>query len=235
MKRIGISFGLQSPDHYGIHSGYARAIEKLGAAPILFSSAPTESFENYKSGITLADYAKEVISSIDGLILSGGPDVDPVHYRESPTQVLGDIDPVRDRFEIALIKEASTQGKGILAICRGMQILNVANGGSLYQDLVTSGFSDHSDDANEYSISHGITLDEASILGSLWGSQINVNSLHHQAIKTIAPAFRAVAFSHDDIVEAIEGPNCLGVQWHPERMIPDEPMQLAPFKWLLEA
>ncbi len=234
MKRVGISFGRQKNSMYGIHSGYASAVTHLGAIPFLFSSASTEAFERPDTELSLTDYAKEVVSSVDALILSGGSDVNPAQYGEEPSQNLHETDPVRDRFELALIHEALTQDKKIFAICRGMQILNVALGGTLYQDLESSGFDNHSDLKNEYGISHNVSLDESSILGGITGSQLGVNSIHHQALKSIAPGLRAIAFSHDNVVEAVESSNCLGVQWHPERLFTTDPRHLAGFSWLLE-
>lgn len=234
LKRIGISYGLENKLRYGLHAGYVDALELLGAIPMPYCSASTTCIEKPGSGYSLADHAKEIVSSTDGFIISGGRDVQPHLYGEAPSALLGEVDPARDRFEIAIITETLAQGKKILAICRGMQLLNVTLGGTLYQDLESNGFDNHSDATLEYAIAHQVTIDESSVLGRRIGSSLGVNTLHHQAIKDLAPALKAVAFSDDGIIEAIEGENCVGVQWHPERLFNIDKNQLAGFSWLVE-
>jgi putative glutamine amidotransferase len=172
----------------------------------------------------------EALADIDGLLLSGGEDVDPGRYGETPHPTVVDVEPVRDEFEIALIHEARARQLPVLAICRGVQLLNVAHGGTLVQDIPSQvpGALDHvlAVPAHEpYALAHEIWLEENSILARLmserWGSAetCEVNSRHHQAVKRLATGFRVVATAPDGVIEAIECPSatfCLGVQWHPE-------------------
>lgn len=177
--------------------------------------------------------AKEYVSRIDGLLLAGGQDVSPLLYGEEPIPALGTTSPVRDTFEIALINEAIRQKKPILAVCRGMQILNVAFGGSLYQDLASS-YSDLSVQHIQQTMydngAHTVSIDPDSRLAKIYGTTYVVNSYHHQAIKELADPFEAVAWSKDRLIEGFEAKDSevsiVAVQWHPELMIKtDEKMQ----------
>lgn len=177
--------------------------------------------------------AKAYISHIDGLLLAGGQDVSPLLYGEEPIPALGTTSPLRDTFEIALIKEAVKQQKPILGVCRGLQLLNVAYGGTLYQDLATS-YSDltvqHIQHTQYDNGAHTITLDPDSRLAKVFGPAYVANSYHHQAIKELAEPFEAVAWSKDKLIEGFEAKdpsaNIVAVQWHPELMVhTDEKMQ----------
>lgn len=177
--------------------------------------------------------AKQYISHIDGLLLAGGQDVSPLLYGEEPIPALTATSPVRDTFEIALIQEAIAQKKPILAVCRGIQIANVAFGGSLYQDL-THSYPDlavqHVQQTMYDSGAHTIDLDPESRLAAIYGKSYVVNSYHHQAIKELAEPFKAVAWSKDNLIEGIEAKDpalsFVGVQWHPELMVhSDKKMQ----------
>ncbi len=172
----------------------------------------------------------EALEDIDGLLLTGGDDVAPGRYGEEVHPAVVVVAPERDDFEIALIKEARARHLPIFAICRGMQVLNVAFGGTLVQDIPTQapGALDHGMKVpphNAFDPAHEIWIEKDSLLAGLMkdrlagGDSLEVNSRHHQAIKHLAPGFRAVATAPDGIIEAIEDPGarfCLGVQWHPE-------------------
>lgn len=177
--------------------------------------------------------AKQYIAHIDGLLLAGGQDVSPLLYGEEPIPALTATSPKRDAFEIALVKEAVQQKKPILAVCRGIQLVNVAYGGSLYQDL-THSYPDlavqHVQQTMYDNGAHTVTLDPDSRLAAIYGNTYVVNSYHHQAIKELAPPFKAVAWSKDHLIEGIEAKDSdislVGVQWHPELMVhSDEKMQ----------
>lgn len=234
MKRIAITCGLSLNQRYAVHVGYSDAISSLGAMPLVIASASAISALSADSDVSLDSLAKEVIGGMDALVVSGGWDVDPSFYGRAPTPELGATEPVRDFFEAALIRESLSQGKKVLAVCRGMQILNACLGGTLIQDLVTAGYDEHSDDAHEYQVSHSVEFQPASLLGSLMRGETGVNSLHHQGIEEIGQGLRAVAHAPDGVIEALEGDGVIGVQWHPERLFETNEIHLAGFKWLLD-
>jgi putative glutamine amidotransferase len=170
------------------------------------------------------------LEGTDGLLLTGGDDMAPSRYGEPAHPTVVEVAPERDDFEIALVKEARRLDMPIFAICRGVQVLNVACGGTLVQDIpsqignaLNHAFKVPPHTSFEYA--HDVWLEDNSLLGKLLQERLNgsdsvaVNSRHHQAIKDLAPGFRVVATAPDGIVEAIEDPTqpfCLGVQWHPE-------------------
>ncbi len=172
----------------------------------------------------------EALRGAGGLLLTGGDDVSPSRYGETSHAATVDGAPELDEFEIALVQEARRIGMPILAICRGIQVLNVACGGTLVQDIPTQveNALDHSFKVpahKPFDYAHDVWVDDNSLLAKLMAERLNgsdscaVNSRHHQAVKTAAPGFRVVATAPDGIIEAIEDPSarfCLGVQWHPE-------------------
>jgi putative glutamine amidotransferase len=167
----------------------------------------------------------DVLTRIDGLLLTGGPDVEPALYGQEPHPAT-DVDAARDAFEIPLTRQALEQDVPVLAICRGAQILNVAAGGSLVQDIPSAIESElpHSIAEQKDAVAHPIRVAEGSRLAGAMGFALDleccgVNSRHHQSVAEVAPSLVASAHSPDGIVEAIERPEgafCLGVQWHPE-------------------
>lgn len=170
---------------------------------------------------------REQVKLLDGLILSGGRDVDPHFYGEEPLEKLEAIFPERDVHEMALIKAAIDLKKPILAICRGMQILNVTYGGTLYQDIsyAPGEHIKHYQIGSPYQATHTIKIDKNSILFKMADKMEieRVNSFHHQALKQVAKGIKVVATAPDGIIEAVEaenedGPFILGVQFHPEMM-----------------
>lgn len=169
--------------------------------------------------------AKAYIDRIDALVLTGGADVNPMLYGEEPVAEIGTIDPERDAFELALIKEAWAQKKPIFGICRGLQLLNIAFKGSLYQDL--SYYKDlevnHIQETPWEYPTHSIKLDEDSWLGEALGTEQIINSYHHQAVKELADVFQPVAWSKDGLIEAFESVNpeqkVIAFQWHPEILV----------------
>lgn len=194
-------------------NGFVQGLEAAEALPVILP-------------ITSVETAKEYISRIDALILAGGQDVSPLLYGEEPHLKVGRTYPLRDAFELALIEEAYAQKKPIFGVCRGLQILNVAFGGTLYQDLVSQNQDVsvlHDQKTMPTMPTHSIEIKSGSTLASILGTKSVVNSYHHQAVKTLAEPFHAVAWSSDGIVEAFESNDpehfVLAVQWHPETML----------------
>jgi len=175
--------------------------------------------------LRMAD-AESVVNGLDALILTGGGDVDPRFYGEQPHLTFTAAEPGRDQFELALARAAIDRGLPLLAICRGVQVLNVAAGGSLVQDIATEvpGALVHQADKTPSTIAHEVWVAAGSKLAALMadrleGDALMVNSRHHQAVKKLAPGFVASATAPDGVIEAIERPDlpfCVGVQWHPE-------------------
>ena len=201
---IGITFGYNEKDP---NNNYIRAIEKHGGiARPLYPGAPPESFRGLK-----------------GLLLTGGRDIDPIHYGEEEHETT-DIDFKRDELELPLCKQAIEGNLPVFGICRGIQIMNVAIGSSLYQDI-PSQFTDHLTHKiieNTDDSWHDIQIQPDSLLNQITSeTTTEVNSRHHQSLKVIGEGFTVTAQSKDGIIEAIEDTSkkfMLGVQYHPERM-----------------
>lgn len=190
--------------------GFVTAVQSAGGLPLVLPVGVPESAATY-------------IAKIDKLLLAGGQDITPQFYHEEPHPKLAATNPDRDHFERALIHEALKQGKPIFAVCRGMQLLNVVLGGSLYQDL--SLYPDwqvkHEQQPTQPQFAtHSITIKSESLLTPILGAENIVNSYHHQAIKQLAEPLEAVAWSSDGLIEAVTSKDpdhrILGVQWHPE-------------------
>ena len=180
-----------------------------------------------------------LLENIDGIVLSGGYDIAPDLYGEEPQKGLGYTMRAVDEFYIKLIRCAYSLGLPVLGICKGIQAMNVAFGGTLYQDLNSmDGIIKHAQDAPQMDPSHRVSINEGSWLYDLFGSSAFVNSFHHQAVKTLAPGFIAIAESQDGIIEAIEmkdNPLMTAVQWHPEKMVPHGNMKMLKiFTWFCE-
>ncbi|MCX7695411.1 MAG: gamma-glutamyl-gamma-aminobutyrate hydrolase family protein [Caloramator sp.] len=164
------------------------------------------------------------ISLLDGLILSGGFDVNPLLYGEQPSTYQDYTYPEIDEFYLKSINIALERNIPILGICKGMQMLNVALGGSLYQDIsqVEGSFIKHVQAAKRSTPTHSVIINEGSKLYEIFGEKTFINSYHHQCVKKLGKGLKAVAFSEDNIVEAIELEDkrfVIGVQWHPEMMV----------------
>ncbi|WP_298490380.1 gamma-glutamyl-gamma-aminobutyrate hydrolase family protein [uncultured Chloroflexus sp.] len=194
---------------------YLRAIEAAGGIPLI---------------ISLTDDLSAVRVLYDlcaGILLPGGGDVDPAYYGEVPHPQLGPVDPQRDAVEIALARWAAADGKPLLGICRGLQVINVALGGSLYQDIPAQFETTIDHRANTRTrawtdLTHPLTITTSSRLATVLSvEQIGCNTMHHQAIKTLAPGLRPVAYAPDGIIEAVETTGdhyLLAVQCHPEHL-----------------
>ena len=167
---------------------------------------------------------QEYVNSCDGFLYSGGVDVDPARYGESKQSDSVEIDGERDDFEFAMFPAVYDSGKPILGICRGIQLMNVALGGDLYQDIKPFEHVPHNDHWGKI---HTVTVRRDTLLSRILGQDtVLVNSQHHQAVDKVAPGLVLSALSEDGIVEGIEKPDakfCLGVQWHPEWLSAADP------------
>lgn len=171
-------------------------------------------------------HASDLVARVDGLVLTGGEDVDPAWYGATPHARLGPVARDRDAWELALVRAARAARLPTLAVCRGVQVLNVAAGGTLVQDLPSEcpGAIDHDPEHPRETRTHAITLDPASRTArAVGGATIRVNSVHHQALDRAAADFHVVATAPDGVIEGIEPRDrawwCIGVQWHPEDLI----------------
>ncbi len=187
-----------------------QAIIKSGGIPLILPTINPKFVSNY-------------INLFDGVCFTGGVDIDPTFYGKEPLTKLGPTYRKRDSFEIELLKQSIRAKKAILGICRGMQLINVGLGGSLYQDISENPTSTlkHMQKAPGNIPSHHINIDKNSRLFKLVGSRTYVNSRHHQALKNVSPFLKIVAKADDQTIESVESINSnqiLGVQWHPENM-----------------
>ncbi len=191
---------------------YEEAIRRAGGEPYVVSPG--------------AEPAADILADADGLLLTGGGDVDPALYGETPHPRFDAAEPGRDAFEIELVRRALDAGIPVLAICRGIQVLNVARGGTLVQDIddQVPNAVGHRVAEPSFAIAHDIWITSDSLLERIMHDRLDgdtcaVNSRHHQAVKTLGHGLIATATAPDGIIEAVEDPSkrfCLGVQWHPE-------------------
>jgi putative glutamine amidotransferase len=180
--------------------------------------------------------AEPALLALDGLLLTGGGDVDPVRYGEAAVPEVYGVDPGRDAFETALVVAAAHAGLPVLGICRGAQILNVALGGTLLQHVPAVTGRDHCLRDRAEELVHEVRITAGTLLAATAGSiRIGVNSLHHQAVDRVGAGLRAVAWSDDGIIEGVESDGLgrfLGVQWHPELLAGHEAHERL-FSWLV--
>ncbi len=217
---------------YTLSRRYVDAVQQCGGAPLILP--PTLEGEALR----------RVFDRLDGVLLSGGGDLDPALYGEPPHPVLFGLNPARDGMELDLARWAVQERKPILSICRGIQVLNVALGGSLIQDIPSQapGALQHSFDdkviPHDY-IAHSVRIKPRSRLAGVMGmEEAQTNSWHHQSIKRAADGLDIVAHSPDGIVEAVEVPGhrfAIGVQWHPEFLYEKQPEMRRLFAALVEA
>lgn len=202
------------PPRYGINQSYVRALAAAGCAPVMIPILEDD------------ERLRAIYERLDGIVFPGGADVAPHEYGEEPIDNLNVIEPERDRVELRLARWAFDDDLPTLGICRGQQLLNVALGGTLYQDLIHQGATtvEHSDKDGRprNKLVHRVRLDPDSRLAQLIDeTSVDVNSLHHQAVRDVAPALRVTGTADDGVIEVVESPDrrfLVAVQWHPEEL-----------------
>jgi putative glutamine amidotransferase len=221
--RVAVLIGREPDARFSVHRGYVDGVWAVGAVPVL---VPIGAETTHGTVI-------EMTADADALLVTGGGDVDPAEYGASVTEELMSVDAQRDRAEVAAVRAAHADGKRILGICRGAQVLGVAFGGSLHQDLTAAGFPQHHwEEERQYEPVHAIRAESGSQAEQALGHATKVNSIHHQAVRDPG-SLVATAWSDDGVIEAIEGDALLGVQWHPERLLAYDACHLAAFEWLV--
>lgn len=228
---IGLT-ALRSPDqtsyHHILTGPYVRCVTAAGGYPILLPSIP--------------ERCGEALFMVDGLLLIGGGDIEARHLGAENHPKAKFFNPLRDEFELAIIKLAAQRKMPMLGVCRGMQMMNVALGGSLYQDINDEQGTDfdHQREKTPDLPVHAVSIAAESCLASILGTtSLSVNSVHHQAIKDVSSKLKAVAWAPDGVIEAAEACGgsgfMLGVQWHPERIAEKQPEQLRLFERFVRA
>jgi putative glutamine amidotransferase len=204
-----------------LRTSYLAALENARLIPIVAAPLCGGPHE-----MSVGKAADQLLARVDGLVLTGGADVNPALYDQEPHPMLGPVSDIRDGWEMALVHAAHRRSLPVLAICRGAQVLNIALGGTLFQDLPSQHPSDidHDPDLPRSSRSHSIELPAESRLARAVGrTTAEVNTIHHQAIARVADELRVVAVAPDGVIEGVEsaadsGWWCVGVQWHPEEL-----------------
>ncbi len=204
---------LGGADRVRLNSAYIHALESAGLIPLIVPPLSNEAA------------ARAIVARVDGVVLTGGEDVDPSLYGQPRHPECGAPNAARDSTEIALIRAARELNKPLLAICRGPQVLNVALGGTLFQDIPSQipGALEHNPKDDRSSRVHPVQIEEDSLIArAIEATSITVNSLHHQSAEKVAPGLRATAFAPDGVVEGLESTSpewwVVAVQWHPEEM-----------------
>jgi putative glutamine amidotransferase len=203
------------PERAYVNGTYIRAVQAAGGIPLLLAPHFTPEVQAV------------LWQRLDGLVLTGGGDIAPARFGEAPHPAVDDVSPARDELEIGLTQRAVADDVPLFAICRGVQVLNVALGGTLVQDLPSEwpNALAHSQKAPRHEPSHAVkVMGEGTRLGRVLGAlEIEVNSMHHQAIKRLGEGLREVAWAPDGVIEGVEMPGddrfVLGVQWHPEELV----------------
>src|SRR5262245_5621769 len=217
---------------YGLGQSYVHAVEMAGGIPLLIPPMGDDTSR------------RAIAERLDGVLLSGGGDVDPARYGEEPIPQLGLVEPERDELELALARIAIDDEQPLLGICRGMQALNVAQGGTLYQDIGAQQPEAIKHDYHSYEgprdlRAHEIAVAEESPLAAIvGGSRYAVNSFHHQAVKQPGKDVKIIGWAEDGLAEAMmveEHPFALAVQYHPEELVDSDPAALALFQAFVRA
>ncbi|MFQ5828379.1 MAG: gamma-glutamyl-gamma-aminobutyrate hydrolase family protein [Candidatus Methylomirabilia bacterium] len=206
----------KDPERAYVNSAYLRAVQEAGGVPI---PLPPQLEQPSLS---------ELASRLDGLLLTGGGDLDPSAFGEPSHSSVYEVSPARDRLELWLVRSFMETRRPILAACRGIQVLNVALGGSLYQDVASNPGTEirHNQTEPRDQPTHGVKVVSASFLARVLGAdELEVNSMHHQAVRALGNGLLPVAFAPDGIIEGVEPADedssrfVLGVQWHPEELV----------------
>jgi len=230
-RAVGGPWGIYSASYFMDYTfdDYSQAVRFWGGAAVLIPAAQNRQ--------TL----QTILRRLDGLILSGGPDINPKFYGEQPLPGLEEIDEDLDRVELEATRIAFARNLPILAICRGIQVLNVSQGGTLYQDIPTQVRESilHTQRADKKTTTHSTRVEPKTLLSRIVGrKEIWVNGRHHQAVKDVAPGFVVSARATDGVVEAMEHSSkrfVIGVQWHPEGNWRDDPYSRRLFRAFVRA
>ncbi len=203
---------------------YVNAVQRAGGAPVILP-------------VTEPGEVADVLAIAHGVVLTGGGDVQPSLYGEAPKDGTRAVNPERDAFEVELVAQTLGADLPVLAICRGMQILNVARGGTLFQDMHAATGMFHDEHTRWREPVHRIKVEPSSRLAAALGeTELGANSVHHQGIDRLGTGLRAVAWAEDDSVEGVELPGArfaVGVQWHPE-VLEDQPEHQGLFRALVD-
>jgi len=232
---IGVTASItvgKDPERAYINSAYLSAVHEAGGIPV---PLPPQLDDRSLS---------ELVDRLDGLLLTGGGDLDPAVFGEPPHPTLSDVAPTRDSLEIALVRRFMEARRPILAVCRGIQVLNVALGGSLYQDVASDPGTEikHNQTGPRDQPAHPVKVVSGSFLARVLDrEELEVNSMHHQAVKALGRGLLPVAFAPDAIIEGVEldDPDSshfvLGVQWHPEELVKQDPSARRLFRAFVDA
>lgn len=209
-----------------VNNDYVGAVERAGGIPYILP-------------VVRQDVAEMQTERVDALLISGGYDIDPLLYGEEPHRLLEFVYRDTDIFQLRTIQTALRRGQPILGICKGIQLLNVACGGTIYQDLseIPDSFVKHSQNRKRSCPSHTVVAEENSIIARLFGKTFLVNSYHHQALKEIGRDLMVTSRAMDGVVESVEMAGetfVAGVQWHPEMMAASGDEMLSLFLHLVE-
>jgi putative glutamine amidotransferase len=232
LRQVPRELGFRGKTLQYLEQSMAHCVMRLGAVAVMIPTV------EHSSDISWEVATEDYIAELDGLILQGGADIDPTVYGQRPSDVVGPTDAVRDRFELELLRGFAAAGKPVLGVCRGMQLINVAYGGTLYQDLDSAGAAKFRhrvpDLYDEHA--HEVTFAEGGWLQTVYGGakQARVTSIHHQGVHALGSGLIVDATSIDGVVEAIRHLDqtfMVGVQWHPEfhdsrfpGLLPTEPL-----------
>lgn len=232
---IGISGSVAKTEKdMSIQTCYTNALMRAGALPVLLCPHMND------------DMLLSCLSGLDGVLLAGGNDVSPDRYGHEPINALGEVNPLRDDFEGRLVRMAAQMNMPVLGICRGIQSMNVALGGTLWQDVPSQyhrpdgkeGLA-HSQTRADFYTSHRVKIEKGTLLSRVIGEEeIWVNTFHHQAVREAAPGLAVGAHASDGLIESIEHPGLpffLGVQWHPERYFDRDRTAMALFDAFADA
>lgn len=218
LRHVPAELGFRGKTLQYLEQSAAHRLMDCGAMVVMIPTVERQS-EVRRSDLSVHDYADK----LDGLVLQGGADIDPTVYEEEATAVVGPTDPVRDLFELDLLHAFAEADKPVLGICRGMQLINVAFGGSLHHDLTVGGATQTPHYVKELydEHAHDLRFLENGWLQSLYEGMISprVNSIHHQGVKRLGTGLIVEAWSSDGVIECIrrrDHPFLVGVQWHPE-------------------
>ena len=236
LRDVPSELGFRGKTLQYLEQSMAHWVMSLGALVVMVPTVERESLIR-RAHIDIADY----VAALDGLILQGGADIDPRSYGETASNTVGPIDVVRDRFELDLLRAFVAARKPVFGVCRGMQLINVACGGNLHQDLCTDGATSnshaHADAYDQHR--HPLSIEPESWLSARYDGSTTgtVNSIHHQGIERLGEGLVIEARADDGVIEAVRGSGegfLLGVQWHPEfhdgsdpRLLPADPLMQA--------